>query len=80
MDSLCALCESKEETASHLLISCSITNVVWNSCSKWIGVTSKTTLLYRNTSNNFIVLGSAEKVISCGKECECPSFGAFGNT
>jgi len=26
-----------------------------------------------------IVLGLANKVISCGKECEFPSFDAFGN-
>ena len=40
VDFRCVLCGGKEETTSHLLLSCPTTNVVWNSCSKWIRVIS----------------------------------------
>ena len=37
-DTLCTLCGRKEETTSDILISCNISNVVWNMWYKWFGV------------------------------------------
>jgi len=79
VDSLCVLCGSEEETISHLLISCLITNSVWNLCHNWIGVSFVNHFAMKEHFEQFHCTWFSNKVISCGKECGFPSFGAFGN-
>jgi len=37
-DTLCALCGREEETTSHNLITCIVSNVVWKLCNSWLGI------------------------------------------
>jgi len=37
---LCLLCRKVEETAQHVLINCEVEQKVWDSCDRWIGISS----------------------------------------
>ena len=39
-NTLCALCQTKEESCQHLFVECTHALWVWNVCHKWIGILS----------------------------------------
>ena len=39
-NTLCALCQKKEESCQHLLVECTHALRVWNLCHRWIGILS----------------------------------------
>ena len=41
VSSICGMCGTEEETASHLFCTCRVVWLVWFMCYEWIGVTSK---------------------------------------
>jgi len=38
--SLCELCRAHEENAKHLFFSCKVSQMVWNMCDRWLGVST----------------------------------------
>ena len=36
--SLCALCQTKDESCQHLFLKCKVAQAVWLLCFKWIGI------------------------------------------
>jgi len=38
--SLCELCHAHEENAEYLFFSCKVSQMVWNMCDRWLGVST----------------------------------------
>ena len=34
----CVLCQASEESTQHLFVECTLTQLVWSQCFKWIGI------------------------------------------
>lgn len=59
---LCPLCRKHTEYVQHLFLTCEITQKVWDSYNKWIGILSVRHYYLINHSRSFYRVGCTKKV------------------
>jgi len=62
------LCMKEEETIQHLLMYCEVSQIVWDNCDRWVGLTSVRNNDIINHFRNFYAIGLSKKANIVWKE------------
>jgi len=58
---MCPLCNKHTKSTHHLLLSCEMTQKVWDTCDKWLGILSVRHYSVINHFRSFYKVGCSKK-------------------